>query len=117
MNINKTSQTPQFKGYLRLNGGKYINSKQITSIIYDNPSAYGTRHTAMPSAIFAMTDGLMYRIQYLSKPVKSLIDNILHANKDDNKIVDVEALLLDINKSVDKERNILDLQSLDVLSY
>ena len=115
MNINKTSATPQFKGYLKLNGGRYINSKQITSVIYDNTRIYGTRLTNSGSAEFAMTDGIIYKIQYLTKPVRSLIDNILHANKDDKTIVDIKALLLDINKSIDKERGDIDAQNMRIL--
>ena len=62
-----------------------------------------------------MTDGMIYGIQYLTKPIRSLIDNILIANKNDNTIVDVDAMLTTINKSVDDKQQALNAQNKDLL--
>lgn len=115
MNINQSPQTPQFNGYLKLQGGRYINSKQITSVIYDYPDIYRAAKADTLSSAFAMTDGMIYGIQYLTKPIRSLIDNILIANKNDNTIVDVDAMLTTINKSVDDKQQALNAQNKDLL--
>lgn len=103
MNINPINNTQQtnFKGYLKFQGGRYIDTKNITSVLYDFTDVFFTNQPAKYSASFMMSDGFKYALQYLTKPANPLIENIIEANKDINKIVNIDALLfIDDKKSL-----------------
>lgn len=95
MNINPINNTQQtnFKGYLKLQGGRYIDTKNITSVLYDFTDIFFESQPKTYSASFMMSDGLQYALQYLTKPVKPLIENIMEANRNINNVVNIDALL------------------------
>lgn len=93
MQINPISNTQQtnFKGYLKFQNNRLINTKNITSIIYDHPDINMLKEPTF-SAAFLMNDGLKYCLKYLTPPVRTLIDNIILASSDFT-VIDVDALL------------------------
>lgn len=92
MNVNSVNTTnPNFKGYLKFRTGQYINSKHITSILYDRTEL--VNHPKFHSAGFMMSDGLNYIVSYKTKPAKSLFESMLEANKSDDNIVNIDAAI------------------------
>lgn len=93
MNINPTSNANiNFKGYLRFPTGQCVNSKQVTSILYDRIDL--VNHPKYHSASFMMSDRLRYLLNYIEKPTKSLLASIMEANQSDLKTVYVPATLV-----------------------
>lgn len=100
MNISPVTNQQQtnFKGWLKFKNGRYINSNQITSVLYDYLSVYGKQNTDVHSTAFIMSDGLKYIVRYLTKPTNPLINRIIEANKSPEKIVEVPANIIATNK-------------------
>ena len=82
MNINPINNIQtNFNGYLKFKTGRYVNTKNITTVLYDYHDLVA----------FLMSDGLKYIIKYLSKPKATLIENIINADKDHKTIVEIDA--------------------------
>ena len=93
MNINPSSNANiNFKGYLRFPTGQCVNSKQVTSILYDRIDL--VNHPKYHSASFMMSDGFRYLLNYIEKPTKSLLASIMEANQSDLNTVYVPATLV-----------------------
>lgn len=91
MLINPATNTQQtnFNGYLKFNNARYINTKNITSVLYDYTNI--VKSNKFHSSAFMMSDGLKYIIKYMSKPKTPLIQNIINADKDHKTIVEIDA--------------------------
>ena len=91
MNINPINNTQtNFNGYLKFKTGRYVNTKNITTVLYDYPDLVA--NDKFHSSAFLMSDGLKYIIKYLSKPKATLIENIINADKDHKTIVEIEEM-------------------------
>lgn len=90
MNINPINNTQtNFNGYLKFKTGRYVNTKNITTVLYDYPDL--VTNDKFHSSAFLMSDGLKYIIKYLNKPKATLIENIINADKDHKTIVEIDA--------------------------
>ena len=84
MNINPINNTQtNFNGYLKFKTGRYVNTKNITTVLYDYPDLVA--NDKFHSSAFLMSDGLKYIIKYLNKP------KIINADKDHKTIVEIDA--------------------------
>ena len=93
MNINPINNTQtNFNGYLKFKTGRYVNTKNITTVLYDYPDLVA--NDQFHSSAFLMSDGLKYIIKYLSKPKATLIENIINADKDHKTIVEIDAQIV-----------------------
>ena len=88
--INNTQTN--FNGYLKFKTGRYVNTKNITTVLYDYPDLVA--NDKFHSSAFLMSDGLKYIIKYLSKPKATLIENIINADKDHKTIVEIDAQIV-----------------------
>lgn len=95
MQINSVQQPTAFKGYLKFRYGRYINTRNITTVLYDYTNI--VKSDKYHSAAFLMSDGLKYIIKYMSTPKSNLISNIIAADKDHKTIVDVDAIIVATN--------------------
>lgn len=85
MNINPINNIQtNFNGYLKFKTGRYVNTKNITTVLYDYPDLVA--NDKFHSSAFLMSDGLKYIIKYLSKPKATLIENIINADKDHKQL-------------------------------
>lgn len=93
MNINPINNTQtNFNGYLKFKTGRYVNTKNITTVLYDYPDIVASNE--FHSAAFLMSDGLKYILKYLNKPKAALIENIIKADKDHKTIVEIDAQIV-----------------------
>lgn len=106
---NYNKQAPNFKGFLKFQGGKYINTTQITSILHDDVDSFVAAGKKFTSSVFSMSDGNFYAVKYLQKPAQSLIENIRLASTSPTTVVEldgvVDVLNEDSTKSIIKEFN------------
>ena len=88
MNINPINNIQtNFNGYLKFKTRRYVNTKNITTVLYDYPDLVA--NDKFHSSAFLMSDGLKYIIKYFKKKQYGLIS--IHADKDHKTIVEIDA--------------------------